>query len=75
MMSDSNVHVGWYRKPCRFELPRAGPGVEPISAATPTQGCVLQGVCQYTCQATATAMASQPSNRNRWRQNCQTKAT
>jgi hypothetical protein len=70
--SDSNVLVGFKKPICRFELPKAEPGFEPISSAAGTQRHVLQGGCHYTCQATATSMLAQPINRNRWRQSRQT---
>jgi hypothetical protein len=75
MTVDSNVHVGWKRKLCSFEFPRADPGLGPNSSAARTECHVLQSACQYACQATATGMVSQPNNRNRWQQMCQTEAT
>jgi hypothetical protein len=75
MTSDCNVHTSWTRRLCRLERPRADPGSEPISPAARTQRRVPQSGCQYTYKVTATGMVSQPTTRNRWRQNCQTEAT
>jgi hypothetical protein len=76
MTTDGTVHVGWTKKLCRFELPNEAQVSSPFPQLLghSVMCCRAALSTQNTYKVIATAMVSQPTNRNRWRQGCQSQS-